>query len=151
MMNVEHTIPLLFDKDTTIAYKALQELENLSETSDALYTYTDQFVEMTKHEKYVIRVRGFRLFCKQAKWDKQNIINEKLPEVIHLLNDDKPTAVRQALTALQDVILYKSELREMLKEEVSNIPYLRYNDSMQNLIYKDMQEILKYISTCEVN
>lgn len=148
-MEIEYTIPLLFEKNTDIAYKALQELEEFSDTSDELYEYTTQFAEMTKHEKYVIRVRGFRLFCKQAKWGVDKIIDEKLPETLGLLNDDKPTAVRQALVALQDVVLYKPALRGILKEEVSAIQYLRYNDTVQNLIYKDMQELLKLVNTLE--
>ena len=76
---------------------------------------------MVGSEKYVIRVRGFRLLCKQAKWDTKNIINANLEIALVILNDDKPTAVRQALAALQAVVCYKKELKEIIKEKISSI------------------------------
>ncbi|MCP1109856.1 hypothetical protein [Ohessyouella blattaphilus] len=133
----------LENKDTSVAYQALQELEALSDNSDALYSYLDKFVSMIDSDQYVIRVRGFRLFCKQAKWDEEERIDSNLDLALSILDDEKPTAVRQALVALQDVIPYKESLCEKIRHRVFEIDYLRYKDTMHSLIEKDIEALLK--------
>lgn len=139
-MNIN--IDKLYEKDTSEIYKYLQELERLSDESSLLYPYIDKLMEMVSDERYVVRVRGFRLVCKQAKWDKDNKINDHFKEILDILHDEKPTAVRQALAALKDIVLYKSELHEELKEQLSNINYMGYRDTMQGLILKDINQLL---------
>ena len=138
-------IQMLEDKDNTTAYKALQELESISDKSGSIYTYTEKFVSLISSDKYVFRVRGFRLFCKQARWDRNNILDENIDAALYILKDEKPTAVRQALAALADVVRYKPDLRETVKKAVSDINYLRYKDTMHSVITKDMQEVLNLI------
>ena len=102
---------------------------------------------MIGSENYGVRVRGFRLFCRQAKWDKDNVIDENIDAALQILKDDKPTAVRQALAALADVVRFKPDLRETVRSAVSDINYLRYKDTMHSLIAKDIQELLELIET----
>ncbi|MDU1911456.1 hypothetical protein [Fusobacterium sp.] len=66
-MDIELMLAGLKDKDTSQAFKNLQELELFSDSSDILYPYISPFIEITSNEKYTIRVRDFRLFCKQLK------------------------------------------------------------------------------------
>ena len=147
--NIALWISMLEDKDTSIAYKALQELERISDERGSIYAYIEKFVNMISSDKYVLRVRGFRLFCKQAKWDRDNILDENIDAALHILNDEKPTAVRQALVALSDVVRYKPELRQTVKKAVSDINYLRYKDTMHSLLAKDMQKVLGLIQEVE--
>lgn len=135
-------IYMLDDKGTPKAFKNLKEMETLSDSSDIFYPYINKFIEMTSSEKYVIRVRGFRLLCKQSKWDSENVINNNLSSVLDILNDEKPTAVRQALAALKDVAIYKPELRDTIKEKSLAIDYYKYKDTMHSLIAKDIQNLL---------
>lgn len=141
-MDVEELLVLLMDKDTQQAYGALQALEQISEQSDILYSYTRQFAAMVKSEQYMLRVRGFRLFCKQARWDKENVIDETIVQALTILQDEKPTAVRQALAALQEVVRYKPELWEPIGKAVGSVDVYRYKDSMRSLLEKDMQALL---------
>lgn len=145
MMDLEYMLSLLEDKATSKTFEALKELENISENSNILYPHIDKFIEMTGSETYAIRVRGFRLFCKQAKWDVDNKIDENLTHALQILQDNKPTAVRQALASLNDVVIYKNDLASYIKECVSSINYLRYKDTMHNLIAKDIQKLLETI------
>ena len=62
-----------------------------------------------------------------------------------ILNDDKPTALRQALAALQDVVLYKNELRNPIKDRVLAINYHKYKNTMHSLIPKNIQSLLYII------
>lgn len=146
--DVESLIEMLEIKDTSAAYRALQELEQISDETGLIYRYTEKFVNMTSSDKYAIRVRGFRLFCKQARWDKDHILDENIDAALNILKDEKPTAVRQALAALPEIITYKPDLREIVKRAVSAINYLRYQETMHSLLAKDIEDVLCFISSC---
>ena len=142
-MEIEYMVEMLDSKDTSEAFKALQELEKISDDSDAIYPYMAKFIEMIKSDKYVIRVRGFRLFCKQAKWDDKNIIDKNMESALNILYDEKPTAVRQSLAALLDLIPYKKNLLEIIKSKVDDIDPYMYKDTMHNLLKKDKEAVYK--------
>lgn len=142
---VDSLIGLLEEKATSEEYKVLQELEQLSEETGLIYCYIDKFINMISNDKYAIRVRGFRLFCKQAKWDMDFIIDENIDIALNILKDQKPTAVRQALTAVLDIVRYKPDLREVVKKAVSNIDYLQYKETMHSLLAKDIDIVLSLI------
>jgi len=146
-MNLESILDTLFDKDTSKAFESLKELELLSDNTDILYPYINKFVEMANSEKNVIRVRGFRLFCKQAKWDTENMINKHLNDVLVILDDEKPTAIRQALQYLEFIVPYKMELNERIKEAALSIDCTKFKDTMRPLIEKDVQNLVRLIET----
>lgn len=100
---------------------------------------------MISSDKYVSRVRGFRLFCRQAKWDKDFILDENIDTALNILNDEKPTAVRQALAAVVDIVGYKPDLREVVRKAVLDINYLRYKETMHSLLAKDVNTVLSLI------
>ena len=77
-INVEDNFRLLFDKNNNIAYKALQELQKESEKSDKVYCYMDQLADMMDSDNSYIRTRGLTLIAYNAKWDKDNKIDEVL-------------------------------------------------------------------------
>lgn len=109
-MELDLLLPMLTAKDTKQGYGAFLELERLSEESDDLYAYTEQFADMVSDRAWAVRCRGFRLFCKQARWDDDGVLDRCLDRALVILEDEKPTAVRQALAALLDVMPYKQEL-----------------------------------------
>lgn len=144
-MDLNDMLSMLEDKDNSTAFEALKKLEEISEDENILYPYIDKFIEMIQSDKYVIRVRGFRLFCKQAKWDVDGIINKNIKATLTILNDPKPTAVRQALSALKSVVPYKRELNNLIKEKILAIDYYQYKDTMHSLIAKDIKELIDVI------
>lgn len=64
-------------------------------------------------------------------------------------NDEKPTVVRQCLKAIEEIIMYKPNLKYTIKEKLLNINYLNYKESMQSLIFKDVEKILMLINERE--
>ena len=141
-MELDILLSTLTAKDTKQAYGALLELERLSEESDDLYPYTERFADMVSDRAWAVRCRSFRLFCKQARWDDDGIIDRCLDRALVILEDEKPTAVRQALAALLDVIPYKQELRPVIRTRVEAMDLSRCKDSMEPLIRKDIQTLL---------
>ena len=144
-MEISDKIKCLYDKDTKDAYANLQELEEISDNEDFLYPYLNEFIEMLKSEKYVIRVRGFRLLCKQAKWDREDKINEAIEDILTAVDDEKPTAVRQALQYLEYLVPYKKELNGRIKETALSIDCSKFKDTMQPLIEKDIRSLVQLI------
>ena len=138
-LELDNMIRKLEDKDDKVAYSNLLELEKFTEQSDAIYEYFDIFLEMLDNEKSFIRVRGFRLICKNAKWDKYNKIDNSIDKILQELNDEKPTSVRQCLKAIEEIIMYKPNLKYTIKEKLLKINYLNYKDSMPSLIFKDVE------------
>ena len=141
-MELELLLSMLTAKDTKQGYGAFLELEHLSEESDDLYPYTERFAEMVSDRAWAVRCRGFRLFCKQARWDDDGVLDRCLERALAILEDEKPTAVRQALAALLDVVPYKRELWPVIRRRVEAMDLTRYKDSMAPLIQKDIQTLL---------
>ena len=141
-MEQDILLSMLTAKDTKQAYGAFLELERLSEETDDLYPFTEQFAEMVLDKAWAVRCRGFRLFCKQARWDGDGVIDRHLDRTLAILKDEKPTAVRQALAALLDMAPYKPELWPVIRQRVEAMDWNRYKDSMAPLIQKDIQRLL---------
>ena len=141
-MEQDILLSMLTAKDTKQAYGAFLELERLSEETDDLYPFTEEFAEMVLDKAWAVRCRGFRLFCKQARWDGDGVIDRHLDRTLAILEDEKPTAVRQALAALLDMAPYKPELWPVIRQRVEAMDWNRYKDSMAPLIQKDIQRLL---------
>ena len=144
-MNTEKMIKALYDKNAKEAYTVLLELEQVAETNDVLYNYFEEFIEMIHNDNSYIRVRGYRLLCKQAKWDKLNKINQMIDEILNEIEDEKPIAARQKINALNDIAKYKKELNSKIKQKISRINISKYKESMQELILKDATKLLKLL------
>ena len=141
-MNVELLLSMLTAKDTKQAYGGLLELERLSEETDDLYPYTERFADMVADRTYVVRVRGFRLFCHQARWDTEGVVDRNLDRALAILKDEKPTAVRQALAALEELLPYKRNLWPVIRQWLESVEPRRYKDTMAPLIEKDIRRLL---------
>ena len=141
-MDLELLLSALTAKDTKCAYGTLLELERLSDESDCLYPYTERFADMTEDRAYAVRCRGFRLFCRQALWDYVGVIDRCLDRALAILEDEKPTAVRQALAALLELVPYKRALWPVIRARVEAMDLNRYRETMAPLIEKDIRRLL---------
>lgn len=130
-------------KNNTATYRFLLELETTSAESDELYNYFEDFLKLLSHKSSFVRVRGFCMCCAQAQWDSKNKLEHHIDELLTILDDDKPTAVRQCLSALHTVILYKPDLCGRIEEKLRTLNLEKYKDSMRPLIEKDIEELRK--------
>lgn len=146
--DVNERIAGLYEKDTRIAYANLQQLEAISEQENVLYPYLGEFIAMLKIGHYVIRVRGFRLLCMQAKWDEAGLIDQAADDILAAVDDEKPTAVRQALQYLHHMVPYKKGLHGKIRNTALSIDLSRFKDTMAPLIMKDIDSLLQAIEAC---
>lgn len=144
-VNIEETFELLFDKNNQVAYKALQKLQEESGETDCVYPYMDRLSNMLDSDNSYIRTRGLTLLAYNAKWDKDNKIDEIIDQYLRHITDDKPITARQCIKLLPIVAKYKPELRTDILSALHKANISVYDDSMQPLVFKDIQKALKEI------
>lgn len=142
---MKEKIKNLYNENNNSAYKTLLELETITTESNELYNYFNEFLKMLNNEKTFIRVRGFRLICSLAKWDNENKINKNIDIILKELEDEKGTSVRQCLEKLNLILMHKIELTDIIENKVRNLELSKYKRSMQFLIKKDIDYILKHL------
>lgn len=142
-MNREEVLTKLKDKDDKAAYEFAKLIGAESAETNKYYCLFHDFIEMLGDKSSYIRTRGFCLACNQARWDDEGKLEAVFDKMSLLLNDEKPTVVRQCIGALHEVALYRSELCERIRAVVPAIDFSRYKDSMSPLIKKDAEELLK--------
>lgn len=133
----------LQNKKNNEAYQLLIQLEIKSTESNQYYKYFDDFIALLDNKNSYVRVRGFRLACAQAQWDIDNKIESNIEKLLELLNDNKPITVRQCLSALRLVTLYKPKLNEIIKNKLKAINLSIYKDSMIPLLEKDIEDLYR--------
>jgi len=131
----------LQNKNDSEAYILQLKLEKESTESNKYYSYFNDFLKLLDSKSSFVRTRGFRLICSQAKWDKENKIENNIDLILQILDDEKPIAVRQSLAALHTAILYKPDLCLAIEEKLNTLNISKYKDSMSPLIQKDIAEL----------
>ena len=144
-LNIAETFELLFDKNNNVAYKALQNLQKESQETDCVYPYMDRLSDMLDSDNSYIRTRGLTLLAYNAKWDKDYKIDEIIEKYLKHITDVKPITARQCIKLLPLVATYKPELKNDILFALHKADICVYEDSMQPLVYKDIQKALKEI------
>ncbi len=144
-INVEDNFTLLFDKNNNTAYKALQALQKECEESDKVYCYMDKLADMIDNDSSYIRTRGLTLIACNAKWDKDNKIDEIIDKYLKHIEDVKPITARQCIKLLPMIARNKPELKDDIVLALQKADISIYADSMQSLVYKDIQNSLAEI------
>ena len=135
----------LTNKDDKVAYEYMKLIDIESSKSDKYLNAIPIFASMLEDQSSYVRTRGFMLICSQARWANNNQIKDVFSKMIPLLNDPKPTVVRQCLKALHEVVMYRPEMSDEILEEINKIDINIYKDSMSPLIKKDIEELTKLI------
>lgn len=144
-VNVVEIFELLFDKNNKVAYKALLELQKESEKTNCVYPYMDRLSDMLDSDNSYIRTRGLTLLAYNAKWDKDYKIDEIIDKFLRHITDVKPITARQCIKLLPIVAKYKPELKADILSALHKANISIYDDSMQQLVYKDIRKALKEI------
>ena len=144
-VNIAETFELLLDKNNNVAYKALQLLQKESEERNCVYPYMHKLSDMLDSENSYIRTRGLTLLAYNAKWDKDNKIDEIIDKYLKHITDIKPITARQCIKLLPIIAEYKPELKNDILSALHKANISIYGDSMQSLVHKDIQKALNEI------
>ena len=144
-VNIAETFELLLDKNNNVVYKALQLLQKESEERNCVYPYMHRLSDMLDSENSYIRTRGLTLLAYNAKWDKDNKIDEIIDKYLKHITDIKPITARQCIKLLPIIAEYKPELKNDILSALHKANISIYGDSMQSLVHKDIQKVLNEI------
>ena len=144
-LDIAKTFELLLDKNNRITYRALQALQKESEETDHVYPYMDRLGDMLDSNNSYIRTRGIALIAYNAKWDKDYKIDEIIDKYLKHITDVKPITARQCIKLLPILAKHKPELKNDILSALNKANISIYDDSMQPLVYKDIQKSLKEI------
>jgi len=146
-VNIAETFELLLDKNNNVAYKALQLLQKESEERNCVYPYMHRLSDMLDSENSYIRTRGLTLLAYNAKWDKDNKIDEIIDKYLKHITDIKSITARQCIKLLPIIVEYKPELKNDILSALHKANISIYGDSMQSLVHKDIQKALNEIQS----
>lgn len=139
----------LAGSDTKRGYRLMLDLEAQSFQSDALYCLFDEFVGLLGHPSSLMRTRGFRLAVAQAEWDEQGKIASHFHELAAMLHDEKPTAVRQCLSALKRAVQRNPRLASLVSAELDRVDASRYAPSMAPLVARDVAALREQLARAD--
>lgn len=145
-MNKELIINKLTNKNDKTAYDYAKKIAAESEKSDKYLEMIPMFTDLLIDESSYIRTRAFILICSQSRWANNKQIEKVFKQMEPLLNDPKPTVVRQCLKALQEVVVFRPEMSSTVKKAISKIDLKQYKDSMSPLIKKDIDELKELLN-----
>lgn len=141
-MDVESLVNGLISSDDKYAYQCLKQLEEESARSSVVYPYFDLFAEMLDNTNSYIRTRGIILIAANARWDTDYKIDEIINKYLEHITDPKPITARQCIKALPALVRFKPGLKDNVVNALHMADLLRYKDSMQSLVLKDIQSSL---------
>ena len=145
-MKKETIIKKLIDKDNKKAYEYAKVIGIESAKTDKYLDMISEFASMLKDKNSLIRTRFFILICNQARWANNKQIEDVYEQMEVLLYDPNPIVVRQCLKALHEVVLFRPEMCDAIKNTISKIDLSIYKDSMVSLIKKDIDELMKKVN-----
>ncbi len=143
--SIAENVALLTNRNNSVAYEALRELQKASEETDSVYPYMDRFSKMLDSDNAYIRTRGLTLLACNAKWDQARKINEIIHPYLEHITDVRPITARQCIKLLPMIAKAKPELKEAILSALLNADLSVYQDSMRPLVLKDIQQALKEI------
>lgn len=138
---MEEILRKLTDRDDKTAYEFAKQLSVESTGSDRYLAMIPMFAELLQDKSSYVRTRAFILICNQARWANEGQLVAVFDQMCLLLNEPKPTVVRQCLSALREVVLFRPELSDKIENALTEIDVSKYKDSMSSLILKDVDEL----------
>ena len=105
----------------------------------------DRLSDMLDSDNSYIRTRGLILLAYNAKWDKDYKIGEVIAQYLKHITDVQPIAARQCIKLLPIIAKYKPELKNDILSALHKADVSVYDDSMQPLVYMNIQKALKEI------
>ena len=139
--SMEEILRKLTDKNDKTAYEFAKQLGVESVESDCYLAMIPMFAELLQDKSSYVRTRAFVLICNQARWANDGQLAVVFDRMLLLLNDPKPTVVRQCLNALHEVALFRPELSDKIENALAEMDVSKYKDSMSPLILKDVEAL----------
>ena len=105
----------------------------------------DKLADMIDSDNSYMWTRELTLIACNAKWDRDNKIDEIIDEYLKHIEDVKPITARQCIKLLPLIAKNKPDLKGDIVSALKKADISIYADSMQSLVCKDIQNSLAEI------
>ncbi len=140
--DIKQLVEWLSLKENDIRYQAFLLLQKRSEISDDVYYYWDIFREKLKSDNSYQRSIGLMMIAENARWDKEEKLEEAMEEYLEHLHDEKQITIRQCVQSIAKIILFKPELKELIINKLISMDLMAIQETMRKPILTDILNVL---------
>lgn len=144
-VELSETVALLSDKKHSVAYEALQKLQEASEQGPEVAVFVPHFYELLDSKRSYVRTRGIILLAANAKWISEKELERILPKLLEHIADPKPITARQCIQCLPQIVDEKPVTAPAIVAALKQVKLTGYQESMQKLLAQDIQQVLRQI------
>lgn len=144
-VELSETVALLSDKNHSVAYEALQKLQEESEQGPEVAVFVPHFYELLDSERSYVRTRGIILLAANAKWISEKELERILLKLLEHITDPKPITARQCVQSLPQIVETKPATAPAIVAALKQVKLTGYQESMQKLVAQDIQQALRQI------
>jgi hypothetical protein len=91
------------------------------------------------------RSLGLMLISENVKWDNNDKFNRTFDKYLSCCLDEKFITARQAIQGLANIVNATSKYDGKIKQALASLAVDKYKENQQNLLKKDIANILKMI------
>lgn len=146
MRSIREAYAHLFDDNNSTAYEAMKILLRVSESSNSVYKYMDNFIKMMDDKNPYIRLRGIELIAHNAKWDIYRKIDTASDCLLSHITDTSPLVARQCIILLPMIAKHKQNLKKKMINILKSSNITAVSHDMQYLLYNEVFEVLRQLN-----
>jgi len=155
MEDIEKLVEWLSLKEDDIRYQAFLLLQARSRLDSDVYPYWDVFRTKLSSDNSYQRSLGIMLIAENVQWDVEHKMKETLPELLDILQDEKPITVRQYIQSLGLIVRKETGYNRDIADALLAYDMISVRESMRKLILTDiiytLVEIRKSLDIEEIN
>lgn len=143
--DISQLVDWLALKENNIRYQGLCLLQRRSNLFDDVYPFWGIFRHKLQSENSYQRSIGLILIAENAKWDRENKLENVIDEYLELLNDEKPITIRQCVQGLGKIVSHKPELKAKIIDRLVTFDLMAIKETMRKSILLDLLNLLLMI------
>jgi hypothetical protein len=143
--DVDFLVATLAEKDDTVRYNAFLLLKANSNLFPIVYGHWSELEKKLESSNSYQRSLGLMLISENVKWDTNDKFKRTVDNYLSCCLDDKFITARQAIQGLANIVNGTSKYDGKIKQALTNLGLNKYKETQQNLLKKDIANIMKMI------
>ena len=143
--DIHFLIQTLNEKDDTLRYSAFLLLQANSRNFPFVYEYWSDLEKKLGSPNSYQRSVGIMLIAENVRWDIVGRFSKTISKYLSCCNDEKFITARQAIQGLSAILKATNGFDNEIKQCLVNLRLSQYKGNQQNLINKDILNIIEII------
>ncbi len=147
--DVAFLVDTLSEKEDMVRYHAFLLLQENSRQQPYTYEHWDQLEAKVSNANSYQRSIGLMLMAENVRWDKTGKFAKVLNQYLNCCTDEKFITARQAIQNLASVVAATDQYDAQIKQRLAFLTLAQYKENQQQLLAKDIANILRLIAKKE--